>query len=470
MTHPVLDQFRDRAVTIVGFGREGVALAPVLAAAGARLTISDAKRPEDLARLMAQVAGLPITWSLGTNDPAAVDDADFVFLSPGVPKWIPIVERAYAMEKPIWSETRLFFELCPAPVIGITGSSGKTTTTSLIGHLLQAAGRETIVGGNIGRPLIGQATAISPSALVVMELSSFQLQLLDRSPHVAVVTTVTPDHLDVHRSMEEYAEAKRNIVRYQRRGDVAILNWANPVTRSYAEGIASDVLWFAKPANGSAGVWIEDDTIVARLPGGQPTRIAPVDAVGLRGAHNLANACAATAAVLAAGVQPEDIAIALPGFQAPEHRLELVRQVGGVRFYNDSIATSPERAGAGIRSFPEPLHLIAGGRSKKLDMADFGRLVAERCRTVLLIGESAGELRDAVVAARPAGDGPEIVMAGDLAAALDAARQRARAGDIVLLSPAYTSFDQFPDYAARGQAFKDLVMALPADETEAGRG
>jgi UDP-N-acetylmuramoylalanine--D-glutamate ligase len=297
---------------------------------------------------------------------------------------------------------------------------------------------------------------VTADSVVVLELSSFQLQVMTESPHVAVVTVVTPDHLDVHRSMEEYIEAKRNIVRFQKAGDIAVLNYANEVTRGYAEAIDSTVLWFnAGPDR--PGVRVEERRIIAGMPGEEAVEIGPLSLVPLRGQHNIANACAAIAAVMAMGVEAEVIRQALPTFSGVEHRLEFVRQVKGVRYYNDSIATTPERATAGVLSFDEPLVVIAGGRGKNLDMSAFGALLADRAHTVLLVGESGAELRRAIEAT---GREVTVIDCGSLEVAVSTAAEVARPGDIVLLAPAYTSFDQFPDYAARGRAFKDLVLAL----------
>ncbi len=462
MKSSVVDQFRDKAVTVIGAGREGTAVTRFLASRGARITLTDSRTAPDLADSLRDIEGLPVTLSLGTNRAEDVEAADFVFLSPGVPKWVPSIEAAYALDKPVWSETRLVFALAHDPIIGITGSSGKTTTTSLIGHFLKGAGRPAIVGGNIGKPLINHIEDLPAGTLIVLELSSFQLQLMDASPHVAVLTNLKPDHLDIHDSMDEYVEAKRNIVHFQTGADVAVLNAEDPIVATFAAGLSSRVLWFAvdRPIPGN-GVEVAEGMILARLPKLPAATICPVDQVPLRGRHNLANACAAIAAVLTLGVTPEEIAAALPSFEPPPHRLQFVRELNGVRFFDDSIATSPTQAISALEAFTEPIVLIAGGRTKQLDVADFARLAANRCRAIVMVGESTEELRGAL--ARSSGGRPQLVEAETLAAAVNEAARLAQSGDVVLLSPGYTSFDQFPDYIARGQAFSDAVSELKAD-------
>ena len=459
MSSSVVDQFRDKAVTVIGAGREGTAVTRFLAPRGARITLTDSRTAPDLADSLREIEGLEVNLSLGANRADDVKEADFVFLSPGVPRWVPSIKAAYALHKPVWSETRLVFALARDPIIGITGSSGKTTTTSLIGHFLEASGKPAIVGGNIGRPLINHIEDLPAGTLIVLELSSFQLQIMDASPHVAVLTNLKPDHLDFHGSMDEYVEAKRNIVRFQTGEDVAVLNAEDPIVAAFAAGLSSNVLWFAvdQPIPGH-GVEVVDGMIVARLPELPATTICPIDRVPLRGRHNLANACAAVAAVLTLGATPEEVAAALPSFQPPPHRLQFIRELNGIRFFDDSIATSPSRAMSALEAFTEPIVLIAGGRTKELDVTDFARLAAIRCRAIVMVGESTEEFRAALSSSN--GGRPELVEVETLADAVVEAARLARSGDVVLLSPGYTSFDQFPDYIAKGQAFSAAVLKL----------
>jgi len=455
--------------TIIGLGREGTALARFLAERGARVTVSDVKPPEALAGAIAQLRGLDIRYALGGH-PDWILAADVLFLSPGVPGDVPIAREARRRGVATSSETRLFTRLCPAPIIGITGSSGKTTTTTLVGKMLQAAGRHTLVGGNIGQPLIGRLGEIAPGDAVVMELSSFQLEGFGPatppekafppggwSPAGAAILNITPNHLDRHPSMEAYVAAKAHILRYQRPGNWAVLNADDPVTQSLRPACVGGVLEFSLAGAVAAGAWLEGDELVWRPPEGGGGPICKVGEVRLRGRHNIANILAACAVSGAAGASLEAMRQVATTFAGVEHRLELVRVIDGVSYYNDSIATSPERAIAAIESFNEPLVLLAGGRDKHLPWRPWAELVCRRVREVVCFGEMVPLLERALA---EAGGGPRVHTCQTLAEAVRTAAGVARPGDVVLLSPGGTSFDAFPDFVARGEAFRQAVNEL----------
>lgn len=472
-------------VTVVGLAREGVALADFLAGEGATVTASDLKGAEalgepvrELSRRWPEKVGLV----LGGHPEAILDGADAVFVSPGVPIDAPIVVEARRRGLLLSSESRLFAQLCPAHIVGITGSSGKTTTTTLTGLMLEAAGRKAWVGGNIGRPLIGRLEEMAPDGWAVMELSSFQLEYFagsqaggsppqrgaelwaalqdGLSPHVAAVLNVTPNHLDRHPSLEAYRAAKAHILESQGADDVALLGYDNPAARGLAEKCRGQVRYFSLEAEVEQGAFLRAGRLVLH-GGGLERTVCAAEEVRLRGRHNLANALAACALADAAGAAPESMAQVIRTFSGVEHRLELVRERQGVRYYNDSIATSPERLIAALHSFEEPIVLLAGGRDKHLPWEEAARLIVERVRCLVLFGEAAPLIGGALRSAQGQGDeGPSVEECATLEEAVRAAADCARPGEVVLLSPGCASFDAFQDFVRRGERFKELVRGL----------
>ena len=453
--------FARRRVTIIGLGREGVSLARFLARQGAEVTVSDQRTEDQLGENLAQVAGLPLRLSLGANRVEDVVGADIVFISPGVPGDLPAVRAAEELGIPISAETQLFFQLCPAPILGVTGSSGKTTTTSLLGEVFRRAGRRVFVGGNIGVPLLDRLDEITADSWVIMELSSFQLERLTRSPHIGVITNITPNHLDRHPTMEHYIEAKKNILRYQGPDDYAVLNADNACTSSMAAESRASVLLFSRLREVDSGAWLEDTKLMARWQG-RYEEVCDREDILLRGEHNIENVLAVAAATIAAGLPLSAVRDAVRNFPGVEHRLEFVMEINGVQYYNDSIATSPERSLAAMRSFTEPIVLLAGGREKHLPLEEWARTAIRRCRAVVLFGEAAPLLEKALDKARQElpDNACSVVVAASLEAAVKEAAQLACPGDVVLLSPACTSFDAFRDFEERGHAFKKLVGDL----------
>ena len=481
-------------VLIVGLAREGTALARFLALRGARVTVTDSRRADALADNLAALEGLPVTYALGGHPLDLLDKAEIVFVSPGVPLEIPLLAAARTRGLPLSSETRLFTRLCPAPVVGITGSSGKTTTTALVGRMLEAAGCKIWVGGNIGFPLIGHLDEMAATDLVVMELSSFQLEffgpwsrlpegrrdtvLFDTegwSPSVAAVLNITPNHLDRHGTMEAYTAAKARILAYQRPGDLAVMNLDDPVTRGLAAGLGragQRVLWFSLEQEVEEGAFLRGDELILRLARREAVLCRTEDPK-LPGRHNLANLLAAAALAIGTlsavkGVEELDslpieaLSQVATSFEGVEHRLELVREYHQVRWYNDSIATTPERAAAALRSFDAPIVLLAGGRDKHLPWQEMAALTWRKVRHLILFGECA-DLIDRAMAETKNGSLPqqtEIHRAGTLARAVDMAAELAQSGDVVLLSPGGTSFDAYRDFVARGDHFRDLVRGL----------
>jgi UDP-N-acetylmuramoylalanine--D-glutamate ligase len=467
-------KYRGQRVVILGLARQGVALARYLAEQGARVTVSDAQPAEKLTAPLSTLADLTIEYVLGGHPESLLVDCDLLCLSGGVDAAIPLAQKARALGIPLSNDSQIFLEVCPTThTVGITGSAGKTTTTTLVGRMCQSvrgsggvSAPGVWVGGNIGNPLIADVARMTPDDLVVLELSSFQLEIMTRSTRVAAILNITPNHLDRHGTMEAYIAAKHNLLRYQPRDGVAVLGWDNAVTRRL-DVQAGRTAYFSAEAEIAAfdGAFLRGETLVWRWAGGEHA-ICTLRDIRLRGRHNVLNVLAAIvisgAALVLAGAEasalPEGLRAAINNFTGVEHRLELVRERDGVRWYNDSIASAPERVIAALNAFDEPAVLLLGGRDKKLPWDELARLVKARVRHSVLFGE-AGPLIDRALAGAgvPAA---QRTLTGSLQEAVGIAAAQARPGDIVLLSPGCTSFDEFKDFAERGEKFREWVRAL----------
>jgi len=459
-----MGSYSGKRATLIGLARTNISLARFLVRQGAEVTFSDRKTREELSPEISLVGDLPVRLSLGGHHDADILGADVIFVTPGAPRSLPSLALAKAKGIPISSEIELLFELCPAPIIGITGSSGKTTTTTLVGEMLRADGRHVLVGGNIGTPLIDRLDELGAESWVVLELSSFQLEFMARSPRIAVVTNITPNHLDRHGTFEAYVEAKKNILRFQKAVDCAVLNLDDPASCALAPDAPGKVVFFSRLSEVREGAFLRDDAIVIRMAGIERP-VATVGKLGLRGLHNVENALAAASAATAAWARPSSITATLTSFTGVEHRLELVHEHSGVKFYNDSIATTPERTIAGLRSFDEPIVLIAGGKSKHLPLEKMIEEMRDRVRYLVLMGELGREIEQAIDASKldnvpPRSWFPTMVEA--VAKAIEVAAP----GDVVLLSPGGTSFDEFRDFEDRGNRFKQVVRQLTSRERD----
>jgi UDP-N-acetylmuramoylalanine--D-glutamate ligase len=439
-----------KQTAVLGLAREGLDLSRFLTDAGAHVVVGDRRSRDQLDAEVAALGGRNVRFLLGTDVAPELLDVDLLFASPGVPPQHPLLRQARARGVTVTSLVQLFFELCPAPILGITGSAGKTTTTALVGEMFRAAGRDVFVGGNIGHPLLGELGRIQPESWVVMELSSFQLEAMQRSPHVAAITNVTPNHLDRHPTMEDYWAAKGQILAHQSAGDWAILNADDAWSSRYAP--RANVLHFSleQPVDGA---YLEQDTLV--LMDSPLVRTAEVK---LRGRHNLANVLAASVSCHAAGIERDAMVEAIRAFRGVPHRLQVVAERDGVQFINDSIATAPERSMAALRAFGEPVVLIAGGRDKHLPMAEWADLIRQRVRHVVLFGEMSDLVADALAKTDP----PFIAIsrAESMEEAVVQAARAAQPGDVVLLSPGGTSYDLYKDFEERGTHFARVVEAL----------
>jgi UDP-N-acetylmuramoylalanine--D-glutamate ligase len=478
-------ELKNKRVLVVGLGKSGLAAAHFLKTLGARVTVSDA-RPATLIAELSELLDQGFMVEAGSHGLLTFRRQDLIVVSPGVPMSTPVLSQVRAMGAHIIGELELGAEYLKGEVIAVTGSNGKTTTTSLIGEILKAAGRPTLVGGNIGRPVTamveesmelsgGGGEADPPAAAKddnliadggdfraaktvwsVLEVSSFQLETVETfKPRIALVLNITPDHLDRHGTFEAYAALKARITEFQTAEDFLVLNGEDKETQLIAAKTKAQVYWFSgrRPIRQGAFVHGESILFVAR-EGAKPEPVMPVAEISLAGAHNVENVLAAVCAARLAGVESETIRAAVAAFKAVEHRLEFVREVGGVRYYNDSKATNVDATMKAVAAFEGGIHLILGGKDKGSDYRVLEPLLRERVKTVITIGSAAEKIErelDGVV---------KIESAGTLARAVAFAHETAVAGDTVLLAPACASFDQFENYEQRGRVFKELVQAL----------
>lgn len=492
-----MSDFTSQTILIVGLAREGRTAAQWLARQRARVIASDLRQPQENVRKELEALGIALV--IGPQTPELLAGVDAIVASPGVPQDIPLLQTARQRQIPITAEPRLFAQSCPAPIVGITGSSGKTTTTTLVARMLEASGFRTWLGGNIGSPLLAHLDEVRAEDRVVMELSSFQLFYWDAtapwpkapapwrnpdaiSPHIAAILNITPNHLDRHPSMAHYTASKANILAAQASDDIAILNrddaiigpWAATHQASIPAGegqparsfpIRSRLLTFGfdKPPSGD-GSWLEADQIILRRSG-ETQRILSLADIQLRGRHNLANVLAAVAIASAAGATPAAMREAVQAFRGVPHRLEEVARIDGALWINDSIATAPERALAALRSFEHPIILLAGGRDKHLPWQEWAEEVQRRARIVIAFGEAAPIIQQALQTKADDALLERLLITPDLPAAVALAAKNVRPGEIVLLSPGGTSYDAYPDFAARGQHFRELVHHLSPESS-----
>jgi UDP-N-acetylmuramoylalanine--D-glutamate ligase len=454
------------SVVILGLARQGVALARFYSMAGTRVTVSDARPRKALSDAIAALDIFDIHYVLGEHPLSLLDGCDLLCLSGGVPLDIPIVKEARQRGIPLSNDAQEFMLRCPAPIVGITGSAGKTTTTTLVGEMLRKAGYTTWVGGNIGNPLINNLPEIDKNHRVVMELSSFQLELMTVSPQIAGVLNITPNHLDRHKTMEAYTAAKRNIVAHQSADDFAVLGQDNDAALALRCDTPAQIYTFSGVTSVTQGAFLESETLKFR-ENDVETTVCQTSDIPLRGKHNILNTLAAISLAYLAGAPLTGMANVTRAFEGVEHRLEEVRRIRDVLWINDSIATAPERVLAALSSFSEPLILLAGGRDKDLPWGEFSHQVLKRVRVVILFGEAAlliqDNIRQALAKAKKTGAEVmlnQIYMVEDLQAAVTEADKQAKPGDVVLLSPGGTSFDAYRDFAERGKHFKQLVQSL----------
>ncbi len=449
---------------ILGAARQGLALARFLSTHGAQVTLNDKRTPEQMRKALESMAGYPVTWELGGHPLRLLDETDLMCLSGGVPLDLPIVAAALERSLPLSNDSQIFMEAVPCRVVGITGSAGKTTTTTLVGRMAQAAvqaPQRAWVGGNIGLPLIEYLDQIQPDDLVVLELSSFQLELMTRSPQVAAILNVTPNHLDRHGTMEAYTAAKARLIRFQGPQDTAVLGREDPGAWALREMAPGRLVSFGlqRPEPGMVGTFVEDGALY--LSDGQQDQLLMQQAsILLRGEYNLLNVLAACAIAHVTGLPVGAMEEGVKDFRGVTHRLELVRQWHGANWYNNSIATAPERTIAAIRSFDEPLVLLLGGRDKNLPWDELAKLVRCRVDHLIVFGEAAPIILDAIGRFEDGQRPYTLERCQGLKEAVQAAAAVVEPGDQVLLSPGGTSFDEFRDFEERGEDYRKWVQEL----------
>ena len=446
-------ELKDKRVLVLGLARTGIATARFCIAHGARVTAVDDRGAEQFGKAVGELQKIGCTLAFGGDQSEIFGQQDLIVPSPGVPSNHAGLIAARKAGIPVWSEIELAWRFLSGRLIGVTGSNGKTTTTSLIGHILATSRKSVSVAGNIGTPLIAHVDESKNDSITVAELSSFQLELINSfRPDISVLLNVTPDHLDRHSSFEEYGRAKARIFENQTERDAVVINADDPASAERAPS-RPQVFWFSRKKRVVSGAYLRNGQIVFRREGEDTALLDRAD-IRLRGEHNLENVLAAASAAFLAGVPPGEIAAGVRSFPGVEHRLEFVAEISGVSFFNDSKATNVDATIKALEAFPGGLFVILGGKDKGSDYAPLIPLLRERARAVLLIGAAAEKIAAQLDDAMP------FVRAGTLDRAVELAYQRAREGDTVLLAPACASFDQFENYEHRGRVFKQLVRAL----------
>ena len=454
-----LQQFFDfihgKPVTFCGIGRSPLPLIQLFQEKGALVSARDKRSLEELGDNGKLLQSLGVRLVLGEDYLQDLNE-EIIFRTPGMKYHLPQLEAARKAGSAVTSEMEVFFELCPCKIYAVTGSDGKTTTTSIIAEFLKAQGKTVHLGGNIGKPLLPEIESIQPEDCAVVELSSFQLISMGESPDVAVVTNLSPNHLDVHKDMQEYIDAKKNIFRHQNAFSRTVLGAGNEITASFAPEVRGDCWMFRRGGPVDRGVWCDEESIYV----GQE-KLMPISQIKIPGWHNVENYMAAIAAVWG-DVDPEVIRQVAATFNGVEHRAELVRELRGVKYYNDSIATSPTRVISGMLSlFPQKILMIAGGYDKHIPFEPLGPVVCDKVKTLILLGATAQKIQDAVQSAENYKEGaPEILRVETMEQAVAAAAAHAQPGDIVSLSPASAAFDLYPNFEVRGKHYKELVNGL----------
>ena len=452
------EQIKGKKIAMCGIGVSNTPLILDFLNKGAKVYALDRRNRETIGTLADDLekAGARLRLGDGYLDNLEVD---IIFRTPGMNWNLPELEEARKKGIAVTSEMEVFFDLCPATIFAVTGSDGKTTTTTLIAKMLEAEGKKVFVGGNIGKPLLPEIQNITADDYVVVELSSFQLISMRKSPDVAVVTNVAPNHLDVHKDMDEYVEAKKNIILHQNAFSRTVLNRDNEITESFRKDVRGQSLGFSMERQLNNGAWLDSSGNLHMAYRGMDVPIMNRSEIAIIGDHNVANYLTAISAVWGY-VGVDSIRKVARDFGGVEHRIEFVKEINGVKYYNDSIASSPTRTIAGLKAFDKKVHLIAGGYDKHIPFEPMVPYVIEKVKKLYLCGDTADKIEKAVTDSNDYKGTPEIVRVKDIKEAVEMAYNETQSGDIVTLSPACASFDAFPNFAARGNYFKELVNKL----------
>ena len=448
-----INTIKDKQITVIGIGVSNIPLIKKLAENGCSVTACDKREKSGIAAA-SELEAMGVKLCLG-EDYLENISADIIFRTPGIRPDLPQIDKAVKAGAELTSEMEVFFKVCPCRIIGITGSDGKTTTTTIVSELLKAAGKTVHIGGNIGTPLLCSADDMDKDDIAVVELSSFQLMTMQKGATTAIITNLSPNHLDVHRDMAEYVDAKRNICIGN---ELTVLNSDNDIAAGFAENADGKIRYFSMKHPVENGVYCENEKIYSIRDGVKEYVLDTAD-IKIPGRHNIENYLAAYAAVMDI-VSADTLKNVAREFGGVAHRIEFVRELDGVKYYNDSIASSPSRTTAGLRSFEQKVILIAGGKDKGVPFDELGTEIVQRVKKLVVTGYTKEKIRDAVVNA-PEYDGiPEIHVIEDFKEAVLKAREIADAGDVVILSPACTSFDKFKNFEERGNVFKSIVLEM----------
>lgn len=453
------ENLRDKRVAVIGLGISNRPLVRMLLSRGIQVECRDKTPREKLLPEVLELERRGAALTLG-DDYLENIEADVVFRTPGLNAFCPQLMALRAQGAVVTSEMEAFFAVCPCTILGVTGSDGKTTTTTLVAKLLEKAGKTVWCGGNIGTPLLPKAEQMQPTDVAVVELSSFQLMGMTQSPHVAVLTNLSPNHLDIHKNMAEYVAAKENLYLHQTAADTVVLNLDNEITNSFLPKARGSVLQFSRQEKPKKGYYLRPDNVICRVDGAAEEEIMNAGDILIPGVHNIENYMAAFCAVDGL-VSKEDMVDLAKTFGGVDHRIQLIREKNGVKFYDSSIDSSPSRTKAALRSFSQKVILVAGGKDKGIAYDDLGPELVEHVKLMVLTGMTAGKIRAAAENA-PGYDGtnPVILDVEEFDDAIRTAASKAEPGDIVILSPASTSFDRFRNFEERGKQFQKVVMSL----------
>ena len=454
-------KIKGKNIAVMGMGISNTPLIRYLMDLDVNLTVFDKKTEEELNKSLIEEYEIQgVTFSLGENYLDNLHGFDIIFRTPGIRPDIAPLQKEVDRGAVLTSEIEMLIELCPSKIIGVTGSDGKTTTTTLIYKILCEEGYNCYLGGNIGTPLFAKIDEMKPEDIVVLELSSFQLMTLRKSPNISIVTNVSPNHLDVHKSYEEYIDAKKNVFKYQTNSDIVVLNYDNDITREFADEADGEIRFFSIKENLENGVILDNDEIVI-VNNKEKTSVMNINDIVLLGMHNIANCCTAISAIKDL-VSLESIRNVLKTFKGVAHRNEFVRELNGVRWYNDSIGSSPTRTIAGLASYKDKVILIAGGYDKNLDYTNMGKYIIDHVKALVLLGQTKEKIKQATLEelkSREFTDLP-IFECNTLEEAILRAYECAKPGDTVFFSPASASFDMFKNFEERGNKFKEIVNNL----------
>ena len=451
---------KDKKVAIIGLGVSNIPLLDYFYKLESKISVFDNRQNQELPQeIIDKINKYNINYYGGENNLKDLKGFDIIFRSPSLMPYVPELSAEIQRGAIVTTEIEMVLKLTPSIVIGVTGTEGKTTTTSIIYEIIKKAGYRCLLGGNIGNPLFTQIKDMRPEDVIILELSSFQLTNMNVSPHIAVVTNIFPDHLNVHRSYEEYRQEKKNIFLHQNENDITILNYDNEFTKNFAKEVIGRKVFFSSKEKLEDGyIYDSTDGIIKYCEDGIRRHLIKKDDIKLRGIHNYENICAALAATSSLADVDTQIE-AIKNFIGVEHRLEFVKEINGVKWYNDSIGTSPSSTIAGLNAFDEDIILLAGGSDKGLDYTDIGEVIAKKVKTLILTGPTAEKIKQATLNAEN-GSNVEIIFTDNIQESVKIAHQKAKKGDIVLLSPASASFDAFKNFAERGNKFKEYVNSL----------